>query len=342
MMAHKIADDFFMFQGGIGLKQMPPSYCNTYLLRDENTLILYDSSVFKDLRNEMLKTIKEYEGVCNVFYLINGHSDLDHVGNNDIIDDVKIEQKHFIIHEGGLPRLSQAKRFRAIPRSMHGIAEPLRDREKEKITIGNMCLQGWRLGNIYLIHDGAHVKEHLCLYDAKRRALLVGDLTGEYNPMLNSKTNRLIEYCDIFTKMAEEGYVEILGDGHRSRDAYEQAFQKYDIVPFTQLQMSNYIQGKDAIIEFLRGFSNYYRELRDTILDVHKDLGSATIKDILGQLRKSDSQAIQMKLKLEYPRFLSWIRYSVTSILVEAGSRRRKIGTQTFYETKTGNNKVET
>ena len=99
--------------------------------------------------------------------------------------------------------------------------------------------------------------------------------------------------------------------------------------------MSNYIQGKEAVMEFLRGFSKYYKEVRDKILDTHKDLGNTTIDKIIGELRKSDSQAIQMKLKLEFPRFLSWIRYTVTSVLREAGSKRRKIGTQTFYEPKT-------
>jgi hypothetical protein len=218
---------------------------------------------------------------------------------------------------------------------MHEIAEPLRDEELEKITIGNVDLQGWRLGNIDIIHDGAHVKEHVCLYDRKRRVLLVGDLTHLANPMVYSKTNRLVEYCDIFGKMAEKGYIDILGDGHRSKDAYEKAFQKYDVVPFTQSQMSNYIQGQDRVMEFLRGFSGYYQEVRDTIVNAHKKLGSATVQDIIGALRKSDSQAIQIKLKLEFPRFLSWIRYSVTRVLREAGSKRRKIGTQTFYEPKT-------
>ena len=187
------------------------------------------------------------------------------------------------------------------------------------MTIGDITLQGWKLGNIYLIHDGAHVPEHLCLYDKKRKALLVGDLTLEANPMMNSKTSRLIEYCEFFSRMAEEGYIEILGDGHRNRATYEQAFQKYDVNPFTQLQTSDYIQGKDAIIEFFRGFSGYYREIRNTILDIHINLGRATIEEIVGALRKSDSQAIQMKLKLEAPRFLSWIEISVASVLGEAG-----------------------
>lgn len=315
MRTQRLAEDLFMFQGGICLNSMPPSYCNTYLLRDEDTLILYDTSVFEDIRKEMLTIIRRYESVCNKFYLIIGHSDIDHIGNNDIIDDVRVKEKHFLIHEFGLPRLKRGARFRAISKTMREIAEPLRDREKETITIGNMDLHGWRLGNIYLIHDGAHVKEHLCLYDAKQRTLLTGDLTGEYNPMLNSKIHGLIEYCDIFAKIAEEGDIQLLGDGHRNKGAYEQAFQKYDVVPFTQLQLTDFIQGKDAVVEFLRGFSDYYKELRDAILAAHKNLGSKAVEDIIKELRKSDSQAIQMKLKLEFPNFLSWIRYSTKSIL---------------------------
>lgn len=335
MRTQKIAEDFFMFQGGIDLRQTPPSYCNTYLLRDDNALFLYDTSAFKDIRNEMLKLIKKYEDVCSKFYLIISHADLDHIGNNDIIDDVKIKEKHFLIHEFGLPRLAQSSRFRVVSRTMEEIAEPLRDSEKETMSIGNVDFQGWRLGNIYLIHDGAHIKEHLCLYDTKRRALLVGDLTHCANPMLHSKASRLIEYCDVFARMTKEGYIEFVGDGHRNSDVYEKIFQKYDAVPFTQFQMSDYIRENDAV-GFFRAFSGYYKEVRDTILDIQKNLGSATIEGIVGELRKSDSQAIQMKLKLEFPRFLSWIRYSVASVLSESGAKRRKIGKQTYYESKTG------
>ena len=380
MKTQRVTEDLFMFQGWIGSDFQGTetflSHCNTYLLRDENTLILYDTSALGDIRNEMLKIIKKYEDSCNKFYLIIGHADPDHIGNNDMIDDVKIREKHFLIHEAGLPRLNVVEDqenlikemmefydvFGTFPmfimrflskispgvifylrrkmmerawratKTMQEIAEPLRDPEKEKITIGNMDLQGWRLGNIYIIHDGAHVPEHLCLYDTKRRVLLVGDLTGEYNPMFNSETNRLIEYCDIFARMAEEGYIEIVGDGHRNRDAYEQVFEKYDVIPFTQFQTSEYIQGGDAIIEFFRGFLNYYKEIRDTILDVHKNLRSATIEEIVAELGKSDSQAIQMKLKLEFSRFLSWIRMSVTSVLKEAGAKKRKIGKKMYFE----------
>lgn len=375
-MTKRIAEDFFMFQGGIELKQWLPSYCNTYLLRDENNLILYDTSAFEDIRNEMLKIIKKYEGVCSKFYLIVGHADPDHIGNNEMIDDVKIKEKHFLIHEAGLSRLNVVEdeenltqemmeyydvfgafpvsavrflskisprivsyikrkgmeRFWTVSRTKQGMAESLSDYEEVPLTIGGATFQGWKLGNIYLIHDGAHVPEHLCLYDTKRRILLVGDLTGGYNPMFNSETDRLIEYCDVFTKMAEEGYIEIVGDGHRNREAYDQVFTKYDITPFTQYQTSDYLQGKEEIKEFFRGFSSYYREIRDTILDVHKNSGSATIEEIVLELRKSDSQAIQMKLKLEFPRFLSWIRTSVASVIRESGAKRRKIGKQIYFE----------
>lgn len=292
------------------MREVPPSYCNTYLLRDEDMLVLYDTSAFEDIRKEMLRVIKKYEDSCSKFCLIIGHADPDHVLNNDVINDVKIGEKRFLVHEAA---------FGGPYAGFLEGAKPLVDSEKKTVTIGDTTLQGWKLGNIYLIHDGAHVPEHLCLYDKKRKALLVGDLTVEANPMMNSKTNGLIEYCDKFSRMAEEGYIKIVGDGHRSRDAYEQAFQKYNVNPFTQLQTSDYIQGKDAIIEFFRGFSGYYRDIKDTILDVHKNLGRPTIEEIVGVLRKSDSKAIQMKLKLEAPRFLSWIEISIASVLAEAG-----------------------
>ena len=374
----RISEDFFIFQGGIGLRQWLPSYCNTYLLRDEENLILYDTSAFEDIRSEMLSIIKKYEDVCSSFYLINGHADLDHIGNNDILEDVGIKEKHFLIHEVGLPRLDAAEadekltkeimdyydffgtmqipivrflnkisprmnlyfkrkgmeRYWTPSRTQQSIAGPLKDSEKQSLNIAGRTFQGWQIGNICLIHDGAHVPEHLCLYDTKRRALLVGDLTGEWNPMFSSETDGLVMYCDIFAEMAEEGYIEILGGGHRNRDTYKRIFEEYEVIPFTQHQMSNYVQGKERIVEFLQGFSNYYKQVRDTVLEAHKNLGSATIEEIVQELGKSDSKAIQMKLKLEFPRFISWIRISIASILRETGAKKTRIGRKTVFEPK--------
>ena len=140
------------------MREIPPSYCNTYLLRDGDSLVLYDTSAFEDIRNEMLKVIKKYEDACSKFYLIIGHSDPDHVLNNDLINDIKIREKHFLVHEA------------AFGGSYAGLlegAKPLVDSEKETVTIDDITLQGWKLGNIYLIHDGAHAPEHLCLYENK-------------------------------------------------------------------------------------------------------------------------------------------------------------------------------
>ena len=372
----RISEDLFMFQGDIGMRQWLPSHCNTFLLRDEERLVLYDTGAFEDIRSDMLSIIREYEDVCSSFYLVNGHADLDHIGNNDILDDVKIEDKHFLIHERGFPRLNAVEddekltkeimeyydffgtlqvpivrflnkisprmnlyfkrkgmeRYWTLSRTKESMAEHLRDSTKQRLDIAGRTFQGWQIGNIYLIHDGAHAPEHLCLYDTKRRALLVGDLAGEWNPMFSSETNGLIEYCNVFAEIAKEGYTEILGGGHRNKHTYKRIFDKHEVVPFTQYQISDCLQGKDKIAEFFQGFSNYYREIRDTILDVHKNLGSATIEQIVKELRKSDSKAIQMKMKLEFPRFISWIRTSIASILREIGARKTKIGNKIIFE----------
>ena len=360
------------------MRQWLPSYCNTYLLRDEKNLILYDTSAFEDIRSEMLSVIKKYEDVCSSFYLINGHADLDHIGNNDILEEVGIKDKHLLIHEAGLPRLDAAKadekltkeimdyydffgtmqipivrflnkisprmnlyfkrrgmeRYWTPSRTQQSTAELLKDSRKQRFNIGGRTFLGWQMGNIYLIHDGAHVPEHLCLYDTRRRALLVGDLTGEWNPMFSSETKGLVKYCNILAEIAEEGYIETLGGGHRNKDTYGRIFDEYEVVPFTRYQISDCLQGKESIVEFLRGFSNYYKDVRDTVLKVYEDLGSATIEEIVQELRKSDSKAIQMKMKLEFPRFISWIRNSIASILRETGAKKMSIGNKIVFEPK--------
>jgi len=41
-----------------------------------------------------------------------------------------------------------------------------------------------------------------------------------------------------------------------------------------------------------------------------------------------------MKMKLEFPRFISWIRNSIASILRETGAKKMRIGNKIVFEPK--------
>ena len=241
------------------------------------------------------------------------------------------------------PRLALALRSLAVKRAWRDVrpmadrAEPLRLDRRETFTFGDVQFQGWRIGKLYLIFDGAHLVDHCCLYDAERRLLLVGDLTVEVNPEgVIGSINGLIDYCDRFAKMAAQGLVELVGDGHRNAVTVRQIFEKYGEAygaePFGESQLVDVIEGKEMAVEFFQGFRDYYAGLRDSVVQAHRRLGTASVAQIAEALAEIDVPALRLKRVLEFPRFPSWMQGCVTSVLKDQGCRRIGRGKGAVFE----------
>jgi len=72
----------------------------------------------------------------------------------------------------------------------------------------------------------------------------------EVNPAgVASSLSGLMDYCDRFARMAAQGYVEVVGDGHRSEATFRQWFAKYSqehgVEPFGESQLADVVNGKD-------------------------------------------------------------------------------------------------
>jgi hypothetical protein len=241
------------------------------------------------------------------------------------------------------PRLALALRSAVAARAWRDIrtmadrVEPLRLDQRETFSFGDVQFEGWRIGKLYLIFDGAHRSDHCCVYDAERRLLLVGDLTLEVNPegVIGSVTG-LIDYCDRFAKMAAQGLVELAGDGHRNAVTLPQMFEKYGEAygaePFADSQLVDVIEGKEMAVEFFQGFRDYYSSLRDSVVQAHQRLGTASVARIAQALGEMDTPALRLKQVLEFPRFPSWIQGCVASVLKDQGCRQTGRGKGAVFE----------
>ncbi len=241
------------------------------------------------------------------------------------------------------PRLALALRSFAVARAWREVrpmadrAEALRLDQRETFTFGDVQFEGWRVGELYLILDGAHLSDHCCLYDAERRLLLVGDLTVEVNPEgVIGSVEGLVDYCDRFARMAAQGLVELVGDGHRNAVTVPQMFQRYGAAygaePFGESQLVDVIEGREMAVEFFQGFRDYYADLRDSVVQAHRQLGTASVAQIAEALAEVDTPALRLKRILEFPRFPSWIQGCITSVLKDQRCRRIGKGKGAVFE----------
>lgn len=199
--------------------------------------------------------------------------------------------------------------------------------DRVALKLGSVTVKGWNVGRFFIIHDGAHSPGHICLYDLSNKLLLCGDVTIEVNPaFFYSSMNKLIEATELFRTMAEEGFVEIAGDSHRTRKHFTDLSKQLRLQMFDDIQLIDYAVGKDQCIRFFSIFKSYYQQLKNEVLAAHARLGRATIDDIVKELTASSNPAVKFKSRMTFPHVPSRMDVLVASVLKEAGAIPVKVG----------------
>lgn len=224
----------------------------------------------------------------------------------------------------GLATYIMGRFFKKLFSKSHTLAEgasPLKLEERVTMKIGSVTVKGWNIGRFFIIHDGAHSPGHICLYDPNNKLLLCGDVTIEINPaFFYSSMNKLIETAGLFCTMAEEGFIEIAGDSHRTRKCFTVLFKQLGLQAINDIQLIDYAMGKDQCIQFFSVFKSYYQQLKEEVLAAHARTGRATIGDIVKELLKSSNPAVKLKSAMIFPWIPSRMDVLVASVLKEAGA----------------------
>ena len=188
------------------------------------------------------------------------------------------------------------------------------------------------MGRFFAVHDASHTPGHISLYDEGRKLLLAGDLTVEVNPpFLYSDLERCIEMCGRFKRMAEEGYVELASDSHRSVTFFAPLYEKYGMEPVDGIQLVDVARGGEECVAFFACFEDYYHRLRREVLASHSRIGEATVPEILEEFCSSRDPAVLLKAAMRFPDFPNRNDVLVARVLKESGAPRRREGERVLF-----------
>ena len=264
--------------------------------------------VFNDFLND-LGNLEKYENIYRTMFPLKGKTAVIRIVG---------------MFAPGLAKIILRKVFRRQFSKCHPLAEkacPLKLKERMTMEVGSVTLTGWKVGRFFIIHDGAHSPGHICLYDPDNRLLLCGDVTIEVNPaFLYSSINKLIETTERFNTMAEEGFIKIVGDSHRTRKYFTILCKQLGFQMLNEIQLIEYAVGKDQCIRFFSTFHSYYQQLKKEVLAAHEKVGRATVGKIVKELEKSSNPAVKLKTALVFPQVPSRMDVLVASVLKEAGA----------------------
>lgn len=194
---------------------------------------------------------------------------------------------------------------------------------KEKRVFGSVELEGWALGRFFLVHDGSHSPGHISIYDGKTGFLMSGDVTVEINPAFYySSLDRCIETAGKYRAMAEEGFIELASDSHRSPTFLPSLYERWSMEPISDIQLVDAARGGRQCAEFFGFFEEYFSQLKQTVLEVHRGLGEATIPQIVEGLGSAHNPAIDFKKAMVFEKIPSRMDVLVATVLREAGAPR--------------------
>jgi glyoxylase-like metal-dependent hydrolase (beta-lactamase superfamily II) len=207
---------------------------------------------------------------------------------------------------------------------------PLASREKR--TFGDVEVLGWMIRRFFFIHDGSQSPGHVSLYDSKYKLMITGDATLELNPVLfDSSLNSCIDICEKCLRMAEQGYIELATDGHRTSQWWGRTLQAWGLEPLDRMVLLDAARGKEECIDFYRFWRDYYSTIKEEVLRSHSRIGEASIQEILDELRKSDNRYVRFKLALSMPRAPASPELWVAKVLAESGAVRLAKGNRILF-----------
>jgi hypothetical protein len=212
-------------------------------------------------------------------------------------------------------------------------AKILKMEDRVSRSFGDVSFHGWDVGPYFLIHDASHTEGHVCLFDPGRKLLLSGDVTIEINPaFFYSSTRRCQEAAESFRRMAEAGFIETVGDSHRTSTYFPRLLEERGIDPLHPTQVKDLMHGKKECASFFGFFEDYYRRLQTEVMDALGHCGRAEIKDIVEQIRATKDPAMRFKISMRFPDFPSRLDVLVASVLRDEGVQPFQEGKRILFE----------
>jgi hypothetical protein len=223
--------------------------------------------------------------------------------------------------------------FRGV-QTLAGRARILTNASKIKRVFGDVEFRGWEVGRFFAVHDATHSPGHVSFYDPEHKVFLTGDATLEINPpFLNSSLNNCIEMAGKFARFAEQGFVSVATDAHRSSIWAGRLAEKLKYSAVNPIQEKDRAEGRDECVSFYRFFEDYYKVLKNTVTDDLDRLGSATVPDLVREFSASAHPYARFKC-VARPRLPSHLEVMVANVLKEDGAPCRREGKRIVFSKK--------
>jgi glyoxylase-like metal-dependent hydrolase (beta-lactamase superfamily II) len=216
-------------------------------------------------------------------------------------------------------------------RTMSEMVEILPNTSRIKRKYGDVEFTGWEIGRFFAIHDATHSPGHISLYDPEHKVFITGDATLEINPpFFNSSLNNCIDMMTKFKRFAEQGYVKIATDSHRSVRNSARLMESAKREPLHRLQIVDTVEGANCV-EFYSFFENYYTVLKNEVLAALRRRGNATVHEIIRELKNSTDPYMQFKLFIRFPKLPSRTEILVANVLKEQNIPRHREGDKIIF-----------
>lgn len=230
-----------------------------------------------------------------------------------------------------LLKTATAMLFRGI-NTMASNARLLHSNSAVEKKFGDITLRGWEVGRFFVVHDATHSPGHCSFYDPKHKLMLSGDATLEINPpFFNGSMNNCIEMMSKFKRLAESGHIQIATDAHRSTIWSARLAEELNYEPLHRTQTLDAMYGREDCAAFYGFFETYYLALKNTVLKSLKQLGSATVPQLVEEFKASPDPHAKLKTAAVFPRLPSRIDVLVANVLKEASAPKRKENDEIFF-----------
>ncbi len=236
-----------------------PDVGNVVLHRVDHTLFMIDTGVTAAFRQSLLDAI-DHVGPWSRLVVLTTHGHLDHVGNNDLADQLATERgisaEHYLpaadIDQMIDPRRYWCASFRRIRSAVPLPGPPLlvadelvswfqpyqpfatvtRSYEQLAITrvrIGSYAAPGWSFadGAVQVVRSQGHCAGHVVVYLRDAALIHLGDESnGPVPVMIDSDPVKLSATFAAVTSMLDGDAVQIVTDGHGSAPCASQQFAR--------------------------------------------------------------------------------------------------------------------
>jgi hypothetical protein len=230
-----------------------------------------------------------------------------------------------------LLRMTTSRLFRGI-KTLADRAVILTNESRVKRKFGDVKFQGWEIGRFFAVHDGTHSPGHLSFYDPKNRLFLTGDATLEINPpFFNSSMDACIKMAGKFRRFAEQGFVKIATDAHRSSIWSARLAEELHYEPLNRVQTLDMAYGRKECVTFYKFFEDYYIALKKEVLDSLSRLKEATVPQLVEEFKASEDPNAKFKVAARFPRLPSRLDVLVAVVLKESNAPRRKEGDRIIF-----------